>query len=1447
MTHTLSYFQSAATSTDGTKVNLTYSHTLHSTTAPPSAFDLRVDGASETIDSVATSGKTVILSLPTPIQTGQSVRLDYTRPSPHEPYEYAWNGNLNAAIQNADYREDSASLSDVVVSNNSTFLDSSVTSLPPALEKIAATSDGNKVILSYDQELSSNTATPDDFVILADGASVLIDNVSASGFDVELTLLSAIESGQTVSLDYIDPTSSDDINAIQELIDGTDAESLSNEAVINNSEVAPPVLQSAATTADGSKIILTYDQILSFDPAGVDNFSLVVDDVNVQILDAVVNGSIVELTPAFAINNTQSVFIDYTDPTTDDDSNAIQQSLLGTDADSFSNAVVTNVSTLDGTPPSFLGFSFPSSSEIVNVGGSGAEFNVTVEDSESDIFLIEVTFQSPDGLDDITLNIDPALSPGLNNVYTSSLNIPFDSQAESLQGGFWKLKSLKLQDSFTNERILLQDELPDGGFWVNNQPTGKQSIVGTRKIGETLTINPDTIADPDIDSLPVGAFAPNYEYQWQVSENGVDGWVDLTAEASYTLTKADANKFFRNIVSYVGSEGVITEDVESDVFQFTEDYGASLAETFEDGSSNGWKYAGTDTDAPVSYNSNIGHFIGRLPYKTTIEKTYQAGGGGTFSFDFLFLDSWDSHQGDAFSVSINDVDVLSDIRHYGYNYEKSIHNGETNGFAWSLDTTEKFNTYSRWEDMRVRVSIDLPEDISSPTIKITSKVNQSVNDESGGVDNINYDWGQPSTDPLFSSPETSSILERTGSALDVYKASATDRSGVAYSLVGSDPSVLSIDPVTGVVRLLEEADVEKRENYNFTVRATDPFGNFTDQSINLAVENSLQRFWKDGSYRVDSLEVADSAPSVDALSLKDRYNRDLSDEISRAWNGLSVIKNSDGYRMLQVGERGRRRGHYRIAELNDKGIVQSVGAWVDPTQAISERYQEIFKIDLNGDGFTGRPLAIDLDFDGLGDDLQYYHLVGVDKNVALTDASGTLLRPDSSRSWNAIAAQQVDDGFNVLIRGERGRRLSLYQVWTTDANGIVTDKSSWIDSGTLANQGFETVFNQDFNNDTFVGTPIISPSSDGNGDGFIDGLSHYVLLGACQTCAVNLADERGNFLSPKSSRAWNAVAATPVPDGFNILMRGERGRRRSLYQVWSADASGKVTDKSPWSDGISLAQLGYESIFNQDLNGNTTIDSSASPPVSDSQLVLFSDADSDGFVDGLDKYMLMGLSPSNAVDFTDERGRNLTPKSSRSWNAQLAVPDPVDPSSGFAVLIKGLRGRRRSQYQVWSTDANGQITSKSSWFDGMALAQQGYETIFAQDFNGDSLIGLPSGSSFIDQDNNGLVDGITHYSLLLGSGNAAQAIDLKDRRGRVLSDASSRSWNVIHAHDNGNGFDLLLQGERGRRRSQFLLWNSDQTGLITEKSRWQTGDRLAFDGYESVFGLDLNNNGTIGL
>ena len=89
----------------------------------------------------------------------------------------------------------------------------------------------------------------------------------------------------------------------------------------------------------------------------------------------------------------------------------------------------------------------------------------------------------------------------------------------------------------------------------------------------------------------------------------------------------------------------------------------------------------------------------------------------------------------------------------------------------------------------------------------------------------------------------------------------------------------------------------------------------------------------------------------------------------------------------------------------------------------------------------------------------------------------------------------------------------------------------------------------------------------------------------------------------------------------------------------------------------------------------------------------------------------------------------------------------------------------------------------------------------------------------------------------------AQAIKLTNSRGQELSDRTSRSWNVIRAAEDGAEFKVLVQGQRGRRRTQFQVWTADATGQITDNSRWLRGSQLAGDGYENLFSFDANNNG----
>ena len=102
----------------------------------------------------------------------------------------------------------------------------------PNFTSASTSTDGTKVILTYNETLSSTTAAASDFTLVVDGSVATISSVATSGSTVELTLDSPITYGQTVTVAYTDPTSSNDTNATQDLL-GNDAGNLSSTAVTN--------------------------------------------------------------------------------------------------------------------------------------------------------------------------------------------------------------------------------------------------------------------------------------------------------------------------------------------------------------------------------------------------------------------------------------------------------------------------------------------------------------------------------------------------------------------------------------------------------------------------------------------------------------------------------------------------------------------------------------------------------------------------------------------------------------------------------------------------------------------------------------------------------------------------------------------------------------------------------------------------------------------------------------------------------------------------------------------------------------------------------------------------------------------------------------------------------------------------------------------------------------
>ena len=153
---------------------------------------------------------------------------------------------------------------------------------------------------------------------------------------------------ETVAVIYTDPTAGvDDRNAIQDSV-GNDAASLT-ESVTNNSTVSRHgrrrALVSAETSTDGGRIVLTFSEVLDSTngPQGSD-FTVTVDETSAVVSSTspvTVRGRTVVLGLETAVTADQDITVTYTDPTANNDPNAIQDT-AGNDVATLADQSVAN-------------------------------------------------------------------------------------------------------------------------------------------------------------------------------------------------------------------------------------------------------------------------------------------------------------------------------------------------------------------------------------------------------------------------------------------------------------------------------------------------------------------------------------------------------------------------------------------------------------------------------------------------------------------------------------------------------------------------------------------------------------------------------------------------------------------------------------------------------------------------------------------------------------------------------------------------------------------------------------------------------------------------------------------------------------------------------------------------------------------------------------------------
>ena len=160
-----------------------------------------------------------------------------------------------------------------------------------------------------------------------------------------------------------------------------------------------------------------------------------------------------------------------------------------------------------------------------------------------------------------------------------------------------------------------------------------------------------------------------------------------------------------------------------------------------------------------------------------------------------------------------------------------------------------------------------------------------------------------------------------------------------------------------------------------------------------------------------------------------------------------------------------------------------------------------------------------------------------------------------------------------------------YYVWDTNSSGVITKGSGWITASQATKLNWENKFNFDINGDGITGIP--KAAKDDNKDGLVDGLTKYHIFDNSKS--ILLSDKNGDTYSDSSRSHWNAVAATKIDSGYQILLDGA-SYREGQYYVWDTNSSGVVTKGSGWITASQATELNWENKFNFDINGDGITD-----------------------------------------------------------------------------------------------------------------------------------------------------------------------------------------------------------------------------------------------------------------
>jgi uncharacterized repeat protein (TIGR02059 family) len=387
-------------------LTMTYNMTLANIVPATSAFSVLINSSAVSVNSVAVSGTSAILTLARAAVSGDVITVSYTKPT-RNPLQSA-SGSQAASISNK-------SVTNNVISTAPVFVSAAIEDATPRV-----------ITLTYSMSLANIVPATTAFSVLVNSSSAAVSSVAVSGTSVNLTLASAVVTGDVITVSYTKPTK----NPLQSS-SGSQAASISNKSVTNNVLSAAPVFVSAVVENATSKVVdMTYSQSLANIVPSVSAFTVTVNSSKRTIGSVSVSGTKVSLTLSTAVAYGDVIRVSYTKPS----ANPLQNA-SGALVASLSLTVVTNnvLSIIPSYVSSIVANATPKVVEmtyslpLANVVPSTSAFTVMVNSAKRTVSSVAISGNT------VLLTLSSAIVYG--DVITVSYTKPSSNPLQSTAGG----------------------------------------------------------------------------------------------------------------------------------------------------------------------------------------------------------------------------------------------------------------------------------------------------------------------------------------------------------------------------------------------------------------------------------------------------------------------------------------------------------------------------------------------------------------------------------------------------------------------------------------------------------------------------------------------------------------------------------------------------------------------------------------------------------------------------------------------------------------------------------------------------------------------------------------------------------------------------------------------------------------------------------------------------